>query len=147
MQPRAIHDDMIRGAFDGDQPSGSQYPSGAGNFQTDEAVIVGASGESDWPVTALLHLYSSHYVLRIRTAISRPPHKRSDPCVARRGALALRWQSGVWGVRADDNPVIDVAVLCRKRKCAGKSSACLKLNHVTALRIVQSQLQAVTGID
>src|SRR5712692_1355441 len=141
---------MIHGATlagDRDQPGGTGGSGGAGNFQTDEAVMVGAAGELERTVALGLSLYSCHHVFWIGAPILRPTLERRDPGVAWRRALPFRRQSAVRRTGADDDPVVVVAAFGRHDEFAGKGRTRLKFDDVAAERIVQSGLQIATGID
>src|SRR5216683_1320426 len=141
---------MIHGATlagDRDQPGGTRGSGGAGNFQTDEAVMVGAAGELERTVALVLSLYFRHHVSWIGAAIQRAAGQRSDPGIAGRGALSFCRQSAVRSTGSDDDPMVDIAVLGRHNELAAKGCARLKLDHVAAVSVVQGRLQIATSVD
>src|SRR6266851_6459936 len=109
--------------------------------------MVGAAGELERTVALGLSLYFRHHVFWIGAAILRPTLERSDPGVARCGALTLCGQSAVRRTGSDDDPVVVVAAFGRHDEFAGKGRTRLKFDDVAAERIVQSGLQIATGID
>src|SRR5271169_99958 len=147
MQPQAIHDDVISSALGRDQPATSRGSCGTCNFQTDEAVIVGTVGELERTVAVAWHLYFRHHVLWVGATILRAPFEGGDPGVAGRGALPFGRQSAVRRTGTDPDPMVDVATLGRHAEFSTEGCTRLQLDHVAAVRVVQSRLQIAARID
>src|SRR5260370_10594906 len=132
---------MIHGATlagDRDQPGGTRGSGGAGNFQNDEAVMVGAAGEQERTVALVLSLYFRHHVFWIGAAILRPTLESRDPGAASRRALPFRRQSAVRRSGADDDPVVVVAAFGRDVDCAGKARSSLQFYGAAPARAVHN---------
>src|ERR1017187_6307714 len=120
MHPHTIEDQMIDWTLKQDEIVNRPREYGARHFQTDQPIIVCTRSKDDGATAGCRHDELGQDVVRRGALKSRSAWQRRHSRIAGRKSRAFRRQCRIVGARADDDPIVAIATLGRKREYSNK---------------------------
>ena len=121
---------------------------GAGNLESDEAIVVRARKKDNGSHAAVLVEFNlGEYILRGNAVKVRAARQRCYPRETGFETGAFRRQGGIRSAGSDRNPMRIIAGLFRKTEISGKNRARLEFNPVAASCAIDCGLQVVPRVN